>query len=156
VDFELNCNDLHDTRFVSGERPSPGDGQALLRVESFRLTSNTITYAVFGDATNYWDFFPASDSDWGKLNVWGNAHVEDSRHPGFAEGTRVHGYLPCASHLLVVPDRVDEKAFLDAVPHRAVLASAYQGYRNVQAEPCTHRTARPNTSCSFRSSSRHS
>jgi hypothetical protein len=28
---------------------------------------------------------------------------------------RVYGYLPCASHLLVVPDRIDAKGFVDDV-----------------------------------------
>ncbi len=134
MEFEINRKDLHDTRFVSDEPPSPEDGQALLRIESFGLTSNNITYAVFGDTMNYWDFFPASDPGWGKLNVWGYAYVEDCRHPDLAQGTRVYGYLPCASHLLVVPDRIDEKGFVDAAAHRAMLPSAYQGYRDVQAD----------------------
>jgi hypothetical protein len=135
VDFELHRKDLHESRFVHGDRPSPEDGQALLRIESFGLTSNNITYAVFGEAMNYWDFFPASDPDWGKLNVWGYAHVEESRHPDLAPGTRVYGYLPCASHLLVVPDRINQKGFVDAAPHRAALPSAYQGYRDVGSDP---------------------
>jgi hypothetical protein len=135
VDFELNRKDLHETRFVPGDPPSPEDGQALLRIESFGLTSNNITYAVFGEAMKYWDFFPASDPGWGKLNVWGYAHVEQSRHPGLAEGVRVYGYFPCASHLLVVPDRINEKGFVDAAAHRASLPSAYQGYRNVDTDP---------------------
>src|ERR1700733_14806848 len=95
MDFELRRTDLHQTRFLSTNAPSPGDGQALLRVESFGLTANNITYAVFGEAMRYWDFFPASDPDWGKLNVWGYAHVEESRHSDLAPGTRVYGYLPC-------------------------------------------------------------
>ena len=135
MDFELRRNDLHQTRFLSGDAPSPEDGEALLRVESFGLTANNITYAVFGEAMRYWDFFPASDPDWGKLNVWGYAHVEESRHPDLAQGTRVYGYLPCASHLIVVPDRINEKGFVDAAPHRAALPSAYQGYRDVQTDP---------------------
>jgi hypothetical protein len=135
VDLELNRKDLHDSRFVVADPPSPEDGQALLRIESFGLTSNNITYAVFGDAMNYWDFFPASDPGWGKLNVWGYAHVEESRHPDLAAGVRVYGYFPCASHLLVVPDRVIEKGFVDAAAHRASLPSAYQGYRNVNTDP---------------------
>jgi len=134
VDFELRRTDLHETRFVHGDPPSPEDGQALLRVESFGLTSNNITYAVFGEAMTYWDFFPASDPDWGKLNVWGYANVEDSRHPDLATGTRIYGYLPCASHLLIVPDRIDDKGFVDAAAHRATLPSVYQGYRDVQAD----------------------
>lgn len=135
MDFELSRTDLHQTRFLSDAAPSPQDGQALLRVESFGLTANNITYAVFGEAMRYWDFFPASEPDWGKLNVWGYAHVEQSRHPDLADGMRVYGYLPCASHLLVVPDRINEKGFVDAAPHRAALPSAYQGYRDVRTDP---------------------
>jgi hypothetical protein len=76
VDFELNRKDLHQSRFVTADPPSPGEGEALLAIESFGLTANNITYAVFGDTMKYWDFFGASDPDWGKLNVWGYAHVE--------------------------------------------------------------------------------
>lgn len=135
MDFELNRRDLHKSRFVHGDPPTPRDGEAVLRIESFGLTSNNITYAVFGEAMSYWKFFPASGADWGKLNVWGYAHVEDSRHPDLANGMRVYGYLPCASHLLVVPDRINEKGFVDAAPHRAELPSAYQGYRDVVTDP---------------------
>ncbi|BBZ38152.1 DUF2855 family protein [Mycobacterium conspicuum] len=135
MDFELRRTDLHQTRFLHGDAPSPEDGQALLRVESFGLTANNITYAVFGESMRYWDFFGASDPNWGKLNVWGYAHVEESRHPDLAQGLRVYGYLPCASHLLVVPDRINEKGFVDAAAHRAALPSAYQGYRDVQTDP---------------------
>ncbi|OBK13641.1 DUF2855 family protein [Mycobacterium asiaticum] len=135
MDFELSRTDLHQTRFSSDPPPSPEDGQALLRVESFGLTANNITYAVFGEAMRYWDFFPTVDPNWGKLNVWGYAHVEESRHRDLAQGMRVYGYLPCASHLLVVPDRINEKGFVDAAPHRAALPSAYQGYRDVQTDP---------------------
>jgi Protein of unknown function (DUF2855) len=135
VDFELNRKDLHDSRFLSSDPPSLADGEALLRVESFGLTANNITYAVFGDAMNYWDFFPASEPGWGKLNVWGYAQVEESRHSGLPEGLRVYGYLPCASHLVVVPARINEKGFFDAAPHRANLPSAYQGYRDVDTDP---------------------
>jgi hypothetical protein len=135
VDFELRRNDLHTTRFLHSDPPSPNDGEAVLCVESFGLTMNNITYAVFGEAMRYWDFFPASDPQWGKLNVWGYAHVEDSRHPDLTPGMRVYGYLPCASHVTLVPDRVNEKGFVDRAPHRAPLPSAYQGYRDVRTDP---------------------
>jgi hypothetical protein len=134
VDFELHRNDLHETRFRHDDAPSPNEGQALLRVDSFGLTSNNITYAVFGDAMKYWDFFPTPDPDWGKLNVWGYARVDSSRHPDLAPGMRVYGYLPSASHVLVVPDRIDSTGFVDAATHRTALPSAYQGYRNVATD----------------------
>ena len=133
--LELNRKDLHDIRFVDGDPPPLSDGEALLRIESFGLTTNNITYAVFGDAMNYWGFFPASDPGWGKLNVWGYAHVEESRNSGLPQGMRVYGYLPCASHLVVVPSRTNEKGFFDAAPHRAHLSSAYQGYRDIKTDP---------------------
>jgi hypothetical protein len=135
VDFELNRKDLHQSRFVTADPPSPGEGEALLAIESFGLTANNITYAVYGDAMKYWDFFPASDPDWGTLNVWGYAHVEESRNSGLPQGLRVYGYLPCASHLVVVPTRVNEKGFFDGAAHRAQLPSAYQGYRDVETDP---------------------
>ena len=53
MDFELNRQNLHDTRIIDGDRPVPQDGEALLAIESFGLTSNNITHAVFGDAMNY-------------------------------------------------------------------------------------------------------
>jgi hypothetical protein len=84
---------------------------------------------------SYWKFFPASDSDWGRLNTWGYAHVEDSRHPDLAAGRRVYGYYPASSHLLVVPHRIDDRGFNDGAPHRRELPSAYQGYRDVETDP---------------------
>jgi hypothetical protein len=135
VDFEIRRKDLHDTRFVHGETPEPGEGEALLRVESFGLTTNNITYAVFGEFMNYWNFFPASDPEWGRLNTWGYAHVEGSGRPDLEEGRRFYGYYPLSSHLLVVPDRVDAKGFNDGAAHRKELPSAYQGYRDVAADP---------------------
>jgi len=135
VDFEIRRKELHETRFVQDDPPEPGDGEALLAVESFGLTTNNITYAVFGEAMSYWDFFPASDPEWGRLNVWGYAHVEGSRHPDLEEGRRLYGYYPASDHLLVVPDRVDAKGFNDGAEHRRKLPSAYQGYRDVAADP---------------------
>jgi hypothetical protein len=141
MDFELRRDDLHRTRFTDSDPPEPGDGQAQLRVESFGLTTNNITYAIFGDAMSYWDFFPGSEQGWGRMPVWGFAHVSESRHPDLPEGTRVYGYLPPSTGVVVVPDRVDERGFVDAAPHRAPLPSAYQGYRRVDADP-VHRDDR--------------
>ena len=135
MDFELRRDDLHRTRFTDADPPGPEDGQAQLRVESFGLTSNNVTYAIFGDAMNYWDFFPGSEQGWGRMPVWGFAHVSESRHPDLAEGTRVYGYLPPSTGFVVVPDRIDDRGFIDASPHRAPLPSAYHGYRNVEADP---------------------
>jgi hypothetical protein len=106
----------------------------LLAVDSFGLTTNNITYAVMGDAMNYWDFFPAEDG-WARMPVWGFATVAASAREEVEEGQRVYGYLPPASHLVVNPNRIDEQGFIDAAPHRAVLPSAYNGYRLTDGDP---------------------
>jgi hypothetical protein len=36
-------------------------GRPGFRVEKFALTANNITYAAFGEAMNYWGFYPAED-----------------------------------------------------------------------------------------------
>jgi NADPH:quinone reductase-like Zn-dependent oxidoreductase len=141
MDFLIRKDDLHETRFEEGPAPEPGDGEALLRTESFGLTSNNITYAVFGEGMNYWKFFPATDDAWGRMPVWGFAAVADPGDTGLSEGARVYGYLPPSSHLLVQPARIDDQGFVDAAPHRAELPSAYQGYRLTESDPA-HRDDR--------------
>jgi hypothetical protein len=134
VDFLVARDDPRSCRFANEEAPEPAEGEALLRVESFGLTSNNVTYALLGDTMSYWSFFPAEEG-WGKLPVWGFAEVAMSRARALAEGVRVFGYLPLSTQLVVVPDRVDRRGFVDAAPHRAGLPSAYQGYRSTGADP---------------------
>jgi Protein of unknown function (DUF2855) len=98
------------------------------------LTTNNITYAVMGDAMNYWDFFPAEDG-WVRMPVWGFAEVAASEAEGIAEGTRIFGYLPPASHLVVRPDRASPIDFVDTTPHRAKLPAAYNRYIRVAGLP---------------------
>ena len=134
MDFLVATDDLRRFRFADEEAPEPAEGEALLRVESFGLTSNNVTYALLGDELDYWRFFPAVEG-WGKLPVWGFAEVAKSRATALDEGVRVFGYLPLSTQLVVVPDRVDRRGFGDAAPHRAGLPSAYQGYWSTAADP---------------------
>jgi len=76
---------------------------------------------------NYWNFFPAEDG-WGHMPVWGYADVVESKADGVPEGTRVYGYLPPASHLVVRPDRASDTDFVDVSPHRVDLPAAYNRY----------------------------
>ena len=134
LDLLIDKNDLHECRLLEGESPAPADGQALLTVEHFGLTSNNITYAQFGQAMSYWDFFPAEEG-WGRMPVWGFAEVAESRAPGLEEGTRLYGYLPPSTELLVRPAHIGERGFVDASPHRAALPAAYNGYTATAADP---------------------
>ena len=96
-------------------------------MDRFGLTANNITYLVMGEAMNYWDFFPAEEP-WGYMPVWGFADVVSSEADGVPDGTRVYGYFPSASHLVVRPDRASETDFVDATPHRRDLPAAYNRY----------------------------
>jgi hypothetical protein len=83
---------------------------------------------------SYWSFFPAADG-WGKVPGWGFATVAASARDDVPEGTRLYGYVPMSSHLLVAPDRPNERGFMDGAPHRAELPSPYNHYRRVDADP---------------------
>ncbi|MGB7685487.1 MAG: DUF2855 family protein [Solirubrobacterales bacterium] len=134
TDFLVKRADLRECRVAEGGAPEIETGQALLRVDTFGLTANNVTYAVFGEAMSYWDFFPAADG-WGRLPMWGFAEVERSEAEGVEAGTRLYGYLPSSSHLVVTPTSVREGGFIDGSPHRAALPSAYHGYLATAADP---------------------
>ena len=102
MDFEVRRDDLRECRVVDGDDAALEPGQALLRVDSFGLTTNNITYAVFGEAMSYWDFFPAEDG-WGRVPVWGFANVAAAGDTDLPEGSRVFGYFPPSSALVVRP-----------------------------------------------------
>ena len=89
-----------------------------------------------GEAMSYWKFFPVPAGDgWVRMPVWGFADVAATKAEGVPEGTRVFGYLPPASHLVVRPDRASELDFVDASPHRAELPAAYNRYIRVASLP---------------------
>ena len=48
---------------------SLADGEIALRLSRFALTTNNITYAAFGDAMQYWDFYPTGQPEWGHMPV---------------------------------------------------------------------------------------
>jgi hypothetical protein len=133
-DFQVKREDLRECRVVESGTPEIEDGQALLRVDSFGMTANNVTYGVMGEAMYYWDFFPAEDG-WGRIPVWGFAEVERSEADGVEEGTRMYGYLPPSTHLAVMPVGANESGFVDGSPHRAALPSAYHRYLATAADP---------------------
>src|SRR5438105_8207785 len=134
ADFLVSRDDLHETRVAESDPPPLEPGQALLRVDSFGLTANNVTYAVMGEAMSYWNFFPAEDG-WGRVPMWGFAEVEASEAEGVEVGTRVYGYLPPSSHLLVKPKSASGNGFTDGSPHRAALPSAYHRYLASGGDP---------------------
>lgn len=137
--FIVDRQNLKSTR-VGADPDAPAarplaDGEARLRVDQYALTANNITYAAFGEAMHYWQFFDSGVPGFGCVPVWGFAEVIESRCPGVEPGTRLYGYLPMGSHLVVKPERVRDRGFTDGAPHRASLARTYNEYVAVAHDP---------------------
>ena len=135
TDFQVLKSDLHQTRFTNTQATPLQDGQVSLRVQRFAFTANNITYAAFGDAMNYWKFFPTPDAAWGSIPVWGFADVAESKCQGIAGGERLYGYYPMASHVTLQPARINDHGFYDAAPHRAELHPVYNQYVFSRTDP---------------------
>ena len=111
-----------------------GDGEVRLRIESFSVTANNITYAVIGDMFGYWNFFPA-EGDYGIVPMWGHAIVEESRHSDISAGERVYGYIPMGNQLDVLPGKVSPSGFTDTAAHRQPMSPIYNQYSRLAADP---------------------
>ena len=135
IDFVVRKDRLAETRLRARALAPLAAGQVRLAVESFALTANNITYAKFGDAMNYWQFFPTGEDGWGCIPVWGFARVVESQCDGVAVGEKLYGYLPMASHLVVEPARIKPENFFDGAAHRQGLAVVYNQLVRCAADP---------------------
>jgi hypothetical protein len=123
---------LNESRLESAAAtPTAAPGEIVLRLDRFALTTNNITYAAFGDAMQYWDFFPTGQDGWGHMPVWGFADVVASTVEGVEVGERFYGYFPIATHIRMQPERVSPRGFYDGAAHRKALVSAYNQYTRV-------------------------
>jgi len=131
LEFQVRRDDYRKTRFVDRPAPAePADGEVLLRIDRFALTSNNISYAVAGDMLRYWDFFPAEEG-WGRIPAMGFADVIRSAHPDVAEGTRCFGFYPMSRTLTIQPSSVGAGGIVDGAKHREGIAPAYNTYQPV-------------------------
>ena len=131
---QVKRSSLNETRIVELADAPLGDGEVRLKVESFSVTANNVTYAVAGDAFGYWNFFPG-EGEWGVVPMWGHAVVTESCHPDIAVGERVYGYLPMADGLDVLPTGVSAGGFTDAAAHRQPMSPIYNQYSRLAADP---------------------
>ena len=123
-----------ETQTVSVESPTLADGEVMLAIDKFAMTANNVSYALSGDMIGYWKFFPAEEP-WGLVPVWGFADVVASRCPDVPVGDRVWGFLPMASHVVMRPDSVTDRSFIDGAAHRADLPGIYNSYQRTSADP---------------------
>ncbi|MEO8525302.1 MAG: DUF2855 family protein [Caldimonas sp.] len=133
--FTVVRNDLRGTRWIEAAPLALDAGTVRLRIDRFALTSNNITYGAFGDAMNYWAFFPTGDASTGCIPVWGFATVSESRCPGVEVGARFYGYFPMADEVVLHPTHVDETGFFDGAAHRRELHAIYNQYLRCSKDP---------------------
>ena len=133
--FLVRKDQLSSTRLQTANSTPLADGQVRVHVDSFALTSNNITYAAFGDAMNYWQFFPTAEDGWGTIPVWGFGTVLQSLHPGVAVGEKIYGYFPMASVAVLTPARLSASGFYDGAPHRSELHPVYNQYLRCNTDP---------------------
>ncbi|MCB2014600.1 MAG: DUF2855 family protein [Sphingobium sp.] len=126
-DFLVRRDDLSSARVVGAVVPQLQPGQALLRIERYAMTANTLSYAASADQLGFWEFFPAPDG-WGRVPTWGYAEVVESLHPELKAGERIFGYMPMSSHLVIAVNAPTAKTISDGSPHRAHLPAVYNLY----------------------------
>lgn len=135
--FIVARNDLAQSEFIEvslPERAELPDESLLVKVDRFAFTANNITYAVLGDQLKYWQLFPAPEG-YGNIPVWGFGDVIASRHPNVAEGERLFGYFPMATHLVIEAADVSKRGLRDAAAHRQGVAPVYNAYARVSGDP---------------------
>lgn len=135
LNFLIRKNDLASTQFDSTPAPQLSEGQVRIAIDRFALTSNNITYAAMGDAMQYWRFFPAQDSAWGRIPVWGFGTVQESHHPLLVVGEKLYGYFPMANSVDLTPGTISPTYFFDTAPHRAELHPVYNQYMRCSTDP---------------------
>lgn len=133
--LQVRKDQLGETRLHTAQDAPLADGQVRVRVDTFALTSNNITYGAFGDKMSYWQFFPTGEEGWGVIPVWGFGQVVQSLHPGVAVGERLYGYWPMAASAVLQADRLSEAGFRDAAPHRKELPAVYNQYLRCTTDP---------------------
>lgn len=134
LDFLVRKDHLAEVELRETAANPLESGQVRLGVEKFALTANNITYAAFGEVMNYWGFYPA-ESGLGRIPVWGFGDVIESRNPDISAGERFYGYYPMSSSVVLQPERLSARGFIDAAEHRAALHVVYNSYTRCSTDP---------------------
>ena len=129
MDIVCSKNDYKHCQAVTAAPLTLGEGESLLVVDHFSFTANNISYAATGDALGYWQFFPSEREGMGRIPVWGFATCVASRAPRACPvGSRIYGYFPMSTFLVVKPKGSGRGGFVDQTEHREGLPMAYNAY----------------------------
>ena len=95
--IDIDRDDVTQARLVEEAAAALAPGQVRVHLDSYAMTANNITYAVFGKPAGlfgndqgYWDFFAERDAP-ARLPVWGFATVIESAAEGIAPGPSAGG-----------------------------------------------------------------
>lgn len=137
--IDIDRDDIAQVRLVADPEAPLAPGQVRVHVDSYAMTANNITYAVFGKPAGlfgndqgYWDFFSEPGGP-GRLPVWGFATVTESAADGVAVGDRFYGYYPMAEHAVLTVGKPGPGGFTDITPRRTTLPPIYNQYQRVEA-----------------------
>ena len=130
----VNRAELADARAMPAPPIEIGPDQLHVRIDSYALTSNNITYGVVGDLMQYWSFYPAA-AGMGRIPVWGFGTVARSSRPDVAVGERLYGFWPMSSDALLTIGRTTPASLTESSLHRRELAPVYNSYGRVAADP---------------------
>lgn len=139
--IDIDRDDVTQAGLVADPAAPLAPGQVRVHLDSYAMTANNITYAVFGKPAGlfgndqgYWDFF-AERGEPGRLPVWGFATVTESAADGIAPGNRFYGYYPMASHAVLTAGKAGAAGFTDVTPRRTTLPPIYNNYQRIEALP---------------------
>lgn len=131
--LQVNKKDLYQTQIIENNNPDFGDikdGQVLAKIQSLAMTANNITYGVVGEQVGYWQFYPIDDT-WGIIPAWGFAEIIASKNSEVKEGTRIYGFFPMGTHVILEAGQFRKNGFADIAEHRSHLAAVYNFYIDI-------------------------
>lgn len=132
MDLVVKRKDISKLLDVVSPSLTIGDGEILVKVEKFSLTSNIVSYGTAGESLGYFNFFPTNDNkETARIPVWGYSKVVVSRCTGINEGDRYYGYYPMSNFLVLKPGKIKDDSFVDIIEHRTKLPGVYNTYYNV-------------------------
>lgn len=137
--IDIDRDDIAKATLVADPVVPLAPRQIRVTLDSYAMTANNITYAVFGKPAGlfgndqgYWDFF-AERGDPGRLPVWGFATATESNADGIAPGDRFYGYYPMAREAVLTADDIGPGGFTDVTPRRTTLPPIYNHYPRIEA-----------------------
>ena len=149
--IDIDRDDVTQATLTNDPAEALAQGQVRVHLDSYAMTANNITYAVFGKPAGlfgndqgYWDFF-AERGEPGRLPVWGFATVTESAAEGVSAGDRFYGYYPMASDAVLTVGKAGAGGFTDVTgrvsrlpvwcftPRRTTLPPIYNNYQRIEA-----------------------